>query len=84
MEKHDFMKISKNDDGNDIGNDDDTVSTLDMYKYLIDMPIRSLTKNKLKELRQQHKTRKEEYKSLLKKSPKILWLDDLNTIEKCL
>lgn len=80
MIEHDFMKISNNDD-NDVDNDE---STLDMYKYLIDMPIRSLTKNKLKELRQQHKARKEEYKSLLKKSPKILWLDDLNTIEKCL
>ena len=81
MIEHDFMKILNNDDDNDVDNDE---STLDMYKYLIDMPIRSLTKNKLKELRQQHKTRKEEYKSLLKKSPKILWLDDLNTIEKCL
>jgi DNA topoisomerase-2 len=82
MIEHDFMKISNNDD-NDVNIDNDE-STLDMYKYLIDMPIRSLTKNKLKELRQQHKARKEEYKSLLKKSPKTLWLDDLNTIEKCL
>ena len=76
MIEHKFMKF---DDNNDI-----VLHKLDSYKYLIDMPIRSLTKSKLKELRAQHKERKVEYKTLLKKSPKILWLDDLKSVEKCL
>jgi DNA topoisomerase-2 len=83
MIEHKFMKF---DDIEDINqeNNDSAIHNLDSYKYLIDMPIRSLTKSKLKELRAQHKERKVEYKSLLKKSPKILWLDDLCSVKKCL
>jgi len=76
------MKFDDNEDNDQ--EDDIMIHNLDSYKYLIDMSIRSLTKSKLKELRAQHKERKVEYKTLLKKSPKILWLDDLKGVEKCL
>lgn len=82
MIEHKFMKFDDNEDNDQ--EDDIMIHNLDSYKYLIDMSIRSLTKSKLKELRAQHKERKVEYKTLLKKSPKILWLDDLKGVEKCL
>ena len=52
------------------------------YDYLINMPIRSLTKRKIEELRKLHEKRTAEYNSLFKKTDKQLWLDDLDQFEK--
>lgn len=47
------------------------------YKYLTDLPLMSLTKEKVAELKKKHDKLHAEFKILKKKSPEDLWLADL-------
>jgi DNA topoisomerase-2 len=47
------------------------------YRYLIDMPIRSLTKRKVEELKKQLTDRERELADLLRKEVHELWMEDL-------
>ena len=52
------------------------------YDYLIDMPMRSLTKKRVEQLKKQLDDRTVELEELRKKPVKGMWIDDLTTIEK--
>ena len=52
------------------------------YNYLIGMPIRSLAKKKIIELNKQRDNKDKEYKILVKKTPRQLWLNDLDEFLK--
>ena len=52
------------------------------YNYLIGMPIRSLTKKRVAELNKQRDNKDKEYNILLKKTPRELWLKDLDEFIK--
>lgn len=52
------------------------------YDYLIRMPIYTLTKEKIDELEKQLKEKKKLFLDLQKKSPKQLWIDDLNKLKQ--
>ena len=52
------------------------------YNYLIGMPIRSLTKKKIIELNNQRDKKEKEYISLQKKTPRQLWVNDLDEFLK--
>lgn len=49
----------------------------DSYEYLIGMPIRVLTKEKIDELNNKLMKLKEEYNTLKEKNSKMLWIEDL-------
>ena len=57
--------------------DDDKVS----YDYLLTMPIYNLTMEKIDELKQQEQDKETEYNTLDGKSPKDIWISELNTLE---
>ena len=69
LEDKELPKISTNDD-------------VPSYNYLIGMPIRSLTKKKVTELNKQRDNKENEYNILLKKTPKQLWIADLDEFLK--
>lgn len=50
---------------------------LDNYDYLLTMSIASLTFEKIDQLNKEHEMKKEAYNTLLNKTPKDLWLKDL-------
>ena len=52
------------------------------YNYLIGMPIRSLTKKKIIELNNQRDKKEKEYISLQRKTPRQLWVNDLDEFLK--
>ena len=52
------------------------------YDYLTDMPMKSLSKKRVDQLKKQTDDRIASLEDLKKKSIKNLWLEDLNTIEK--
>ena len=54
------------------------------YNYLLEMPIHSLTHEKLEELKQQIEDGKEEYKKTKETSIQDMWLVDLKELQKCL
>ena len=54
------------------------------YEYLLQMPIHSLTQEKLEELKQQIEEDKEEYKKTKETSIQDMWLTDLRELQKCL
>ena len=54
------------------------------YNYLLEMPIHSLTHEKLEELKQQIEDGKEEYKKTKETSIQDMWLADLKELQKCL
>lgn len=55
---------------------------LDDYEYLLGMSILSLTAERIEKLNAEHAKKLEEYNSLMKKTPKELWLNDLRAFEK--
>jgi DNA topoisomerase-2 len=57
--------------------DDDKVS----YDYLLTMPIYNLTMEKIDELKQQEQDKETEYNTLDSKSPKDIWISELNVLE---
>jgi DNA topoisomerase II len=69
LEDKELPKISTNDDE-------------PSYNYLIGMPIRSLTKKKIIELNNQRDKKEKEYISLQKKTPRQLWVNDLDEFLK--
>ena len=69
LEEKELPKISTNDDN-------------PSYNYLIGMPIRSLTKKKIIELNNQRDSKDKEYNILLKKTPRQLWVNDLDEFLK--
>lgn len=54
------------------------------YDYLLQMPIHSLTQEKLEELKKQIEEGKEEYKKTKETSIQDMWLADLRELQKCL
>jgi DNA topoisomerase-2 len=70
LKEKDYPKISINE------------QTETSYDYLINMQIRSLTKRKIEELRTLHEKKTAEHNTLLGKSDKQLWIDDLTDFEK--
>lgn len=52
------------------------------YDYLVGMPISSLTAEKIEELMRQHEVKQKELTEMKKKTPKKLWLDDLDLLEQ--
>ena len=62
----------------------DLVKVDGSYDYLINMRIRSLTKSKIEELKKQEEIKFAEYNSLLEKTPKELWKEDLKKLKKSL
>ena len=52
------------------------------YDYLLNMPMRSMTKSKLDELNKLKDDKENIMNSLKCKFPKDLWLEDLNEFEK--
>ena len=57
--------------------DDDKVS----YDYLLTMPIYNLTMEKINELKQQEQDKETEYNTLDNKSPKDIWISELDILE---
>ena len=54
------------------------------YDYLLQMPIHSLTQERLDELKKQIEEGKEEYKKTKETSIQDMWLADLRELQKCL
>ena len=57
--------------------DDDKIS----YDYLLTMPIYNLTMEKINELKQQEQDKETEYNTLDSKSPKDIWISELDVLE---
>jgi DNA topoisomerase II len=57
-------------------------SESDNYDYLLKMPIYNLTKDKIDEFNDLLNKKKNEYETLKVKTNKILWLEDLDILEK--
>jgi len=57
--------------------DDDKIS----YDYLLTMPIYNLTMEKINELKQQEQDKETEYNTLNSKSPKDIWISELDILE---
>ncbi len=57
--------------------DDDKIS----YDYLLTMPIYNLTMEKINELKQQEQDKETEYNILDSKSPKDIWISELDVLE---
>jgi DNA topoisomerase-2 len=51
------------------------------YDYLLSMPIDSVTSKKIIQLNKQHKDKEEEYNQLANKTPKDIWLSELDILE---
>ena len=54
------------------------------FEYLVGMPISTLTAEKAEKLMQEHQRKDQELKTLMKKKPADLWLEDLNVLETAL
>lgn len=54
------------------------------YSYLLDMPIYSLTQEKLDELKKQIEAGRDEYKAVNEATIQEMWLADLKELQKCL
>lgn len=54
------------------------------YDYLLRMPIHSVSKDKMIELHDQIKQKKEDYLKIKSTEIKDMWIDDLKIVEKCL
>lgn len=57
--------------------DDDKIS----YDYLLTMPIYNLSMEKINELKQQEQDKETEYNTLNSKSPKDIWISELDVLE---
>ena len=68
--KHNFKQMS-------ISKDNTKVS----YDYLLSMPMSSVTAEKIIQLNKQHKDKEEEYNKLANKTPKDIWLSELDILE---
>lgn len=68
--KHNFPKLS-------ISNDDSDLN----YRYLIDLPLFSLTLEKIEELEEEYKKKQMEYDVYLNKTINEIWLDELTEFE---
>ncbi|ADM11320.1 DNA topoisomerase II [Encephalitozoon intestinalis ATCC 50506] len=55
---------------------------VDDYEYLLSMSILSLTVERIEKLNNEHAKKLEEYNKLESKTPKELWLDDLEVFER--
>jgi DNA topoisomerase-2 len=62
--------------------DPNSVNENPSYDYLTSMPIRSMTKKRLEELKKQREDKQMQYDALKKQSIYDLWNDDLDDIEK--
>ena len=67
LEDKNFPKFSYDDNENNFS-----------YDYLLNMRIKTLTKTKIDELKNQHENKEAIYKDIDSKDPKELWKDDLN------
>lgn len=56
----------------------------DSYDYLLSMPIHSLTKEKMEELKKQIEEEKEEYKKVKETTIEDMWTNDLSEFKKLL
>jgi len=72
LEKLNFPKIGKNKDDIEGGS----------YNYLLSMPIYNLTTEKIEELKNQQSEKETEYTELEKTTIEMLWLNELNKLEK--
>ena len=54
------------------------------YNFLLNMPIHSITKEKMEELKEQIKNKKEEFLKIKSTETKDMWTDDLKKMEKTL
>jgi DNA topoisomerase-2 len=70
LEKHKFPMIGKN--------KDDTKLSFD---YLLNMPMYSLSNEKIEELKENEKEKQEEYNVLNNKSVEKIWMDELEILE---
>lgn len=61
---------------------DKIVKVNDSFDYLFVLPIHSLTKEKLEQLKQQINNAKEEYKKTKETTPENMWLNDLIELKK--
>jgi DNA topoisomerase-2 len=52
------------------------------YDYLLSMPLYNLTNEKIEELKKQHDDKQTEYDTLFNLEPKVIWLSELNILEK--
>ena len=52
------------------------------YNYLLNMPLSSITKEKMTELAEKIKGLKDKIKELQKKTIEEMWLEDLDEIER--
>ncbi|KAM0671935.1 DNA topoisomerase 2 [Ordospora colligata] len=55
---------------------------MDEYEYLLGMTVLSLTIERIDKLNEEHKRKLDQYESLMKKTEKELWLDDLEIFER--
>lgn len=63
---------------------DKIIKVNDSYDYLINMPIRSMTKEKLDQLKDLMKSLKEKLDILKKKTPEEIWKEDLTELKNAL
>ena len=70
LEENKFPKIGRS-------KDDTKIS----YDYLLSMPIYSLTQEKIEELKNQQENKEAEYDELNDKTPKDIWLSELDVLE---
>lgn len=54
------------------------------YNFLLNMPIHSITKEKMEELKEQIKQKKDEYLKIKNTEIKDMWIEDLKKVEKAL
>jgi DNA topoisomerase-2 len=51
------------------------------YDYLLNMPMYSLSNEKIEELKENEKEKQEEYNVLNSKTPEMIWLEELEVLE---
>ncbi|KAI5885142.1 type II DNA topoisomerase [Schizophyllum commune H4-8] len=89
LRKHDFRPFPKIAKAKEAGEDEPTVEQEEeeeedidddknAYDYLLNMAIHSLTREKIERLRKQSQDKEEELNTLLAKSPKQMWNEDLD------
>jgi DNA topoisomerase II len=66
------------------GKDDSSTSFARRYQYLLSLPLWSLTKERVQQLRDDHRVCEDEISILKAKSPESMWLEDLDALEKAL
>ena len=85
LEKKNFPKYSKlsmienTTINNTTNNTTNNIKSEKNYDYLIGMNFYSLTREKVNQLKQQHKNKDNEYTTIKKTTPENMWIHDLET-----